>query len=609
MKKVLFIMSAMFLIVAFSVFAGGSKEKTQPGSSASSSSSSSSSTTMAAPAVKNPHTFIYATYGDPQSLDPAKAYGTASWTILTNVYDRLISYDRTSTDKFVPSIVTEVPSKANGGISADGKTYTFHIKQGITFQNGDPLTAEDVAYTFKRDMVLDPNAGPNWIWYTVFLGTGGSRNSKGDITVKWSQINDAITTKGNDVIFHLAAPYAPFLSILATTWGSIVDQKFVEAHGGWDGKQADWKKYNNPADGKETLYDIANGTGPYKLTRWDKNSEIVLDYWSGYHGPKPAMTEGIVKNVKEWSTRKLMLQQGDADVVTVDPPYYKEESQQPNIKVTTNKTLNIDALFFQYKLAAKDNPYAGSGKLDGNGIPSDFFAHKNVRLAFAYAWNEKQFLQQGAAGNGINPVTPIPAGLPYKDNNLKPIPFDLAKATQYFKKAYNGELWQKGFKMQIAYNTGNTLRETAARMLAENIQKINPKFHIQVVGVEWAQFLNIYRQQQLPLYILGWAPDYPDPDDYAVPFIASWGAYSGPQGYKNAEADKLIKQAATATDPSVRKADYYKVQQIYMQDVPSLSIYQAVSKRFYRSWVHGNFFNPMQSEPFDLLRYITKSNK
>ncbi|HUX21594.1 MAG TPA: ABC transporter substrate-binding protein, partial [Spirochaetia bacterium] len=494
----------------------------------------------------------------------------------------------------------------NGGISADGKTYTFHIRPGVKFQNGDPLTAEDVAYTFKRDMVIDPEGGPNWIWYTVFFGTGGSRDGKGNITANFSDIDKAITVSGNDVMFHLQDPYAPFLSVLAGTWGSIVDKKFVMANGGWDGTEATWKKYNNPDNGKETLANIANGSGPYKLTRWTKGNEIVLDYWDGYWGPKPAMTEGLYKVVKEWSTRKLMLLQGDADAVLVDAPYYKEMETQPNLKVTTNNTINITNIFFNYNTNTKDNPYAGSGQLDGNGVPANFFADKDIRLAFAYAWDEKTFLQEGASGYGINPVTPVPEGLPFKDNSLKSLPFDLQKATEYFKKAMNGQVWAKGFKLQIAYNTGNQVRETAAKMLAENVGKINPKFQIQTLGIEWAQYLNLYRQKQLPIFIIGWAPDYPDPDDYVVPFIASWGAYSGQQGYKNEEADKLIKEAAISTDNAQRQADYYRVQQIYMQDIPSLSIYQAVQKRFYKDWVKGNFYNPMQGDVMDVLRWVTK---
>ncbi len=609
MKKLSLIVSAMLLIAAFSVYAGGSKEKTQPAPSTSSSTSSSTSTTMAAPKVKNPDTFIEATIGDAQTFDPATAYDTASWTIIYNVYDRLVDYDRTSIDKFVPMLATEIPTEQNGGISADGKTYRFKIRQGVTFQNGDPLMAEDVAYSFKRNMVLDPDGGPDWIWFNIFMGSdvNGSRDGKGKINVTWNQINNAVSVEGNTVVFHLAAPFPAFLSVLAGQWASVVDKKFVVAHGGWDGTGATWEKYNNPETGKETLQGIVNGTGPYKLTRWDHGSEIVLDRNDSYWGPKPALREGVYKVVKEWSTRKLMLLQGDADYVYVPPQNYSEMDGEAGIKVAENlPSISLDGINFNLKIHTDSNPGVYSGKLDGNGIPGDFFSDKNVRLGFVHSWDEATFLKDAVGGHAIDPVTPIPKGLPYKDPSLTNFKFDPAMATEYFKKAWGGQLWAKGFKMDFLYNSGNTTREIGMKMLAENIMKLNPKFQINVRGVEWPVYLNANRHRTMPLFFIGWAPDYPDPADYVFPYMSSNGTYAGRASYINPEADKLIAQAAVSLDPAVRKADYYKLQQIWLQDAIGIMTTQPVVNRYYKDWVKGNFYNPMQSDVLDLLRYMSK---
>ena len=561
---------------------------------------------MTAATVKNPDTFIYASYGDAQTLDPAVAYDNVSWTNMTQFYETLIGYDKADTGSFVPLLATEVPTQANGGISKDGLTYRFHIRQNVHFHNGDVLTPEDVAYSFKRDLVVDPAGGPDWVWYQVFLGLGGSRDDNGKIDVTFNQINSTVTVDGNDVVFHLKDPYAAFLSVLANTWGAIVDKQWVIAQGGWDGTAATWEKYNNPPAGKETLFEKANGTGPYKLTRWDKGNEIVVDRFDGYWGPKPALREGVYKIVNEWSTRKLLLLQGDADAIQVDSTYYPEMDKESGLTVTKNPTLIITSIFFNFDTVTQDNPYVGSGKLDGQGVPANFFADKNVRLGFEYAWDEKTFLQDATNGYDTDPVTPIPFGLPYKDTSIQRPAFDLQKAASYFKQAFGGQLWDNGFKLQISFNTGNKVREIAAKMIAENLAKINPKFQISVTGIQWAQYLNLYKTRQLPLFIIGWAPDYPDPDDYVVPFIASKGAYAGRQSYKNAEADTLIQQAGIATDPAVRKADYYKIQAIYMQDVPSLTIDQRVEKDYFKNWVKGFFFNPMQSTPYDRLKSMSK---
>lgn len=602
--KKLISLFGMLAILAFSAYAGGSKEKTAP---ATTPSTSTNTQAMTAAAVKNPNTFIFANYADVKSLDPAVQYDTASNTIDKQIYQTLIDYNKTDVTKFVPDLATEVPTVANGGVSADGMTWRFHIRQGVTFQNGDPLTAEDVAYTFKRDLVTDPDGGPDWIWYTVFLDKGGSRDSKGNITVTWPEINGIATVEGNDVVFHLKKPFAPFLSVIAQTWGGIVDKKFVVAHGGWDGTEATWKKYNNPNAGNETLYDIANGTGPYKLNRWEKSSEVVLDSWDGYWGQKPAIHEIVYKIVTEWSTRKLMLLNGDADTVQVDPQYYSEMNKESGLTVEKGlPTLVIGSVFFNYDIKGVDNPYLGSGKLDGNGIPANFFSDINVRKGFEYAWDEPTFLQDALSGNGIDPVTPFPKGLPYKDESITRPAFNLQTAADYFKKAWGGQVWQNGFKLQMFYNVGNSIRETGMNMLAENLQKINPKFQVQVVGLPWSQLLNAMNKGELTVYMVGWAPDYPDPDDYAAPFMASYGTYPAAASYKNPEVDKLVKEAVAATDPAVRKADYYKLQQIYMEDVPSLTVYQQTFNWYYKNWIHGFYYNVMMALQSDMAASLSK---
>ncbi|HUX11511.1 MAG TPA: ABC transporter substrate-binding protein [Spirochaetia bacterium] len=603
MKK--YLIALVVLLSAASLFAGGSKESTAPATQ-----NTQQAQSQAVP-LKNPDTVVFATYGDVATLDPATEYDSQSQTAIKLLYEPLITYDGSSTEKFVPVLATEVPTVENGGIKDGGKTYVFHIRQGVKFHNGDPMTAEDVAYSVKRVLVLDQDGQYAWMVWTAFFGgdISGSRDGKGNIVVSWNDINGIAEAKGNDVIFHLKKPWAPFLSMLATPYGdAVVDKKFVTANGGWDGTEATWKQHNNPAMYKETLASIANGTGPYKLTRWDKGNELVVDRFDGYWGPKPTIREGILKVVKEWSTRKLMLLQGDADIVDVDPQYYPEMDKEAGLTVQrAQPTLDITAMFFNFKVATKDNPYVGSGKLDGEGIPPDFFSDPNVRKGFLSAWDEQTYIKQGINGNGIDPVTPFPKGLPYKDESLKRMPFDMKAAADYLKKAYNGQLWEKGFKFQIFYNTGNNAREVAAKMLAENIAQVNPKFQIQVSAIEWPQYLQAYRQKTLPIFIIGWGPDYPDPDDYADPFMSSTGAYAGKQSYNNPEVDKLVLDARFSTDPSARKADYYRLQQIYLQDNPGTPVYQNVRNIYWTNHVSGMNFNPMYSQSYLVwLPYMTK---
>jgi peptide/nickel transport system substrate-binding protein len=558
----------------------------------------------AQPEIKNPDTFIWASLSDPQSLDLARAYDNASWEILTNIYEPLITFDRTETNEYRPVLAEEIPTRENGGITNNGKTYRFKIRDGVTFHNGNELTPEDVEYTFERNMVVDADGGPNWVWFSYLVGVGSS----GDIE-NFSQIDDAVEVDGDYVVFNLPKPFPPFLGVMASTWASIVDKEWVIEQGGWPGTADTWKEYNKPGEGNYTMGEIANGTGPYQLERWEKDNQVILARYEDYWGEKPAMERGIAKKVAEWSTRRLMLMQGDADAVLVTRQYYDQMAQEANLKISKdNPTLSVTGFHFNYDIRTQDNPLVGSGKLDGNGIPGDFFTDINVRKAFAHAFNHEAYITEVLKGYGRNPVTPIPHGLPFKNTDLEGYEFDLDKAEEYMKQAHGGEVWEKGLKFQILYNEGNTERQVAAKMMAENIAGLNDKFQISTRAVPWPDYLENIQTSTMPAFIIGWLPDYPDADNFVTPFMHSEkGTFAAWAHYENKKADQLIDDAATTLDTEERKEKYYQLQDIYIEDVASVMTHQPQQWRFFRSWVQGNFYNPMQSSAFELLPHIEKS--
>jgi len=193
--------------------------------------------------VKNPDTMILATIGGPETIDPHWSYDTASGEVIYNCYDNLINYKGESTSEFVPMLSTEVPSVKNGLISEDGLTYTFPIREGVKFHNGDVLTPEDVTYSFKRGLVFDRSGGPMWMLFEPLLAchsieeiateVAGVENysdlfedgdTRGELKSNYKEamikvitdyVDKAVEIDGNNVIFHLAQTYGPFLNILA----------------------------------------------------------------------------------------------------------------------------------------------------------------------------------------------------------------------------------------------------------------------------------------------------------------------------------------------------------------------------------------------------------
>jgi peptide/nickel transport system substrate-binding protein len=559
-------------------------------------------TTPTKPAVKNPDTIIEATIGEPETLDPAWAYDTASGEVIFNMYETLIFFNREKVDDFIPLIAEKVPSIENGLIKDEGRTIIFPIRSGIKTHTGGVITPEDVEYSFERAMIQERDGGPVWMLLEALLGVEtladlGNLSDPNDAARIGELIDKAVEIEGNSVVFRLAKPFptTAFLQIWSQTWASIVDKECAIQHGAWPGNKDNWlevfKKYHNPETPE--LQEADCGSGPFKLEKWEHGKEVSLvrfdDYWRG-----PAkIKRAVIKKVDEWSTRKLMFLQGDADLVYVPRANIKEVEGAEGIRYVKDlPVLSIDAVFFTFKIDPK-SPYIGSGQLDGKGIPPDFFSDINVRKAFAYAFDWQTFIKQAWLGEAKQVPGPIPEGLPFFNPNQPMYEFNLTKAEEYFKKAWGGQLWEKGFYVEILYNVGNVPRKTAAEIIKENIEKLNPKFKIYIRGVEWPTYLRAMVRGQLPIYIVGWLADYPDPHNFVHPFMYSTGAYAAPQKYSNPHVNELIEKGITETDPSKRREIYYELQKIYYEDVPSFVLVQPLGRHWERDWIQGWYYNPI----------------
>jgi len=283
--------------------------------------------------AKNPDTITQATIGDADTFDPALAYDTASGEIIQNLYETLVFYDGAATDKFVPQLAE------SWEISPDGKVYTFNIRQGVKFHNGDVMTPSDVAYSFVRGLLQGGYVSPQWLLAEPFYGVGtddvnllvdpeGNLADDRDgmiaadpakLTAACEQTKAVIVADdaAGTVILTLAQPWGPFLPTIAQSWGSVVDQKWVGENGGWDGSCDTWQNFYAQQSSDDPIGQIANGTGPYKLDHWTQGQEIVMTRNDEYWGAPAKNARVVIDIIPEWGTRFAMLQAGDADFVDV----------------------------------------------------------------------------------------------------------------------------------------------------------------------------------------------------------------------------------------------------------------------------------------------------
>jgi len=598
-----------------------------------------------------PDTYTALTFGDIDTMDPNLAYDTASANLIQNVMEGLIYFNRTDATTYVPVLAQEVPSLENGGISADGLTYTFNIRSGVKYHNGNDLTPSDFEYTFERGLLQsDPN-GPQWLLLeplmnytsgdvTEEIGEGAYAGDREALVANATpeellavcekakasvEADDAAGT----LTFHVAVPWGPFLATLAQSWGYAIDKEWAVENGAWDGDCATWQNFYAPGAENDELSRIINGTGPYKLESWTPGEGYTLvaneDYWRTeplWEGGASGVARIKVVNVKiveEWGTRFAALQAGDAEVVTVNPENrpqvdefvgevcdYQTETCQPHPdhpdaplrKWADLPSVSRTDVFLNFNVTTDDqgnNPYIGSGELDGNGVPPDFFSDIHVRKAFATCFDYDAYIADALNGDGVRNNGPIILGMLGYNPNGEMHEFNLDTCKAEIEQAWDGKVAENGFRLQAAFNTGNTTRQTIAAILQNNFAAIDPKYQVEIIGLPWPTLLRSFRARQLPVAVSGWIEDIHDPHNWVQPFTI--GTFAGRQNLPadlKAQFQDLVSRGVASADPKAREQIYFELQKLYHDQVPTITLAQATGTRYEQRWVQEWYYNPLE---------------
>jgi len=518
-------------------------------------------TTNWASEVKNPDTFVWDTIGDPQTLDPAECYDDVSSSIIYNVYDRLVTYKGSDSKTVYPSLATD------WSVDSSGKIWTFHLRKGVKFSNGDPFNAEAVKYSFDRVLIMNsPSTGVSWIlsqfMYTYDPYTGEWNSPDGESSVR---VVDNYTVE-----FHLREPYSGFLATLAFTVSSIVDPKVVEEHGGVV-----------PNQDNEWMSQNMVGTGPYKLVVWKRYEYIKLEwnpnYWGSWEGKHVKYV--IRKNVPVLDERETHLENGDADMAYVPFNYIKDLEGKEGIVIDAGLSYNLEFMTINCRPTYHDENNPLHNKL--------------VRQAISYAVDYQRIIDEVYMGYVIQSQGPIPKGMLGHDDNLFMYHHDPQKARELLEEAGYGD----GFSLTILYNQGNDLRGHIAEIVKENLGEIGISVNIEELA--WPTLLDKMYRGDYGMIITGWAPDYNDPDDYVHPFLgsASIGGDVFRTGWQNDTVDDLIIKAKYEVNQTKRVEYYKEVQEIAMDDPSFVYLVQMKHIDVYRSWLQGYQYNPSMNCP------------
>lgn len=490
-------------------------------------------------------TNMEAVTGGYTTLDPALDYESTGFEVIANVYETLLAYNGTSTSDLVPVIADQIPTVANGGISADFMNYTFHIRPNMKFSNGDPVTAWDVKYSVTRTMLLNSGSPfpPGWIISQFFVpGTFISGITTPAETFR--VVNDAISVNNatQTVTFHLISPSPPllFYQVVADPLGAaVVDHVWLESVGPkltWTPAGfVDYEKYSILRNYVPAWRNGAVGSGPFMIDYVANPDAVVLKPNPNFQPlpavPAPTVTRVVLQYVADPSTRELALESGQADIAGIVSSHFDVARRLQGlglIKVQFMVTLNMfwwnfNLEIFQSAVGSTANPY-------GNQVPSDFFVDLNMRKAFAYAYNYGQYFDQILGNGKFNATFGIPFNgiipkgmIGYQDLSSKNV-FNMAQARAY----YNQTAWVRdhgwassGFTIAINVETADTVNRAEAAAWAQNIEQLAPNVKVLIKPISFEEEIvnSVPHNNPMGIYFLGWLPDYPFPTDYTLPML------------------------------------------------------------------------------------------
>jgi peptide/nickel transport system substrate-binding protein len=572
----------------------------------------------------DPTVHYVATIGQPVRIDPARAYDAVSGELLQNIYQTLIwwndkkpvtftpgvGYNLTIADyadleQYSPVLCTEVPTMGNGRIvvNASGSYWRFTINTNAQFQpwvdhlgNTVParnITAADVVYSFRRQVVYDSIYSPVWMWMTPAFGyeswrsayrgpyetyTNYTFKNPADELACANLIQNWCYNIGDDVYFYFQQPWAEgrMKQIFAQTWGGVVNPDWVKEMGGWNGlfeiaasesdmsggwtnnyhgkptnTRSELDTYKDPAIflGHGSLYASfafgASGTGPYKFTSWDTTNKIWridydLGYWQGWAnaGDKTGnfFRTVIWESVSAWSTRKMLFLEGEFDVCVV-PRTSIYELLAPGTNLVNNiPTLGNDMLLFCTNVTGASfyQSYVGY-PIHQTAAVSEFFANEHIRRAFAWAINYTQYIQEAYLGQGLQQASWWLDGLSpqsFKNTALTLRNLDFSQMQDELNQAIveGFNVSQAGFETTLLYNFGNDQRMIAEQLIANAFQTLNSKYKVNVIRLDWPVYSDYSFRHQMPGYCWNLLADFADLHDLAQLYMQSTGYFSILQG-------------------------------------------------------------------------------
>jgi peptide/nickel transport system substrate-binding protein len=474
--------------------------------------------------------------GDADNLDPAVTMTNNSWTATYPAYERLVRF---KVEDGRGSTEVEGDLASSWVASDDGREWTFKLVDGRKFADGTPVNAEAVKFSFERLLKVGKGPGES-------VGPISEVQAIDDSTVK----------------FVLKEPFGPFLAGLSTNGAGIVSPAVMTHEVDGDLAQA-------------YLSDHTMGSGPYQVTSWEKDQQIVLEPNPNYGGAAPFFKKVVIKIVKEASARRLQLERGDLDIVEELPV-----DQFAALKETAGVTV-IDEPSFQVTYLYLNNTHK----------PLDDI---RVRQALSYAVDYQGIIDGILLGNGVQMRGPVPVGLWGHDPDIMQFNYDPEKA-----KALLAEAGVSDLKLGYLYSSKDPNWGSIGLVLQQNLADIGVELELQ--DLAYPTMREHLNTGEFDIAAGNWTPDYGDPSMFMNYWFDSklHGLPGDRAFYTNAKVDELIRKAVTLSDTAEREKLYREAQQIVVPEAPYILLFQTNYQVAMRDDVKGFIYNPMLLQMFN----------
>ena len=432
--------------------------------------------------------------GDVEGWDPVTEVFYAAGEIVRNCYDNIVNFSVMG-DEESPYGVPVGQIQVEGGLaeswewSEDGTVITFHLREGVVFPSGNPLTAEDIRWNVERGLNLP--GGGLWSWNVMAV----------------TSMDQIAVIDEHTVQFTLPQPNSLFLPMYAVETKAVVDSAEAKTHA----------TAEDPYAHEWLLTNVAS-TGAYHLERFSPAEEIVLaaneDYWGG----KPAIDRVVYKIVPAEETRVLLLKNGDVDISLFISP---EQVEKQLVDQTGIRVVNVPTPGCEY--------FAVNSEMEP-------FDNLLVRRALAYATPYDDIIENVLYGFGVRATSPVPLITPWH-RDVSPYTYDIAKARELLELAG----YPDGFEFSLSYQLDNPVEEAIAIYLQDAYADIGVDLIIDKVAA--SRFSQIRRSGEYESILVYFIPYVNSPiymlNIYDSP-TANYGRYWN-QDFSNLKLKAIVE--------------------------------------------------------------------